>query len=82
MQKFDAIFAVLTDDDDEKLRRLGYLGIRDEFTSHEIESLIAERELERRKRNFTRADEIRQQLAGRGIILEDFRDGSVRWKKK
>ena len=82
MQSFDAIFALLNDDDDEKLRRLGFLKARDELTNQEIESLISEREAERRKRNFQRSDEIRQQLAGRGIILEDVRDGSVRWKKK
>ena len=82
MDKFDAIFALLVEDDDEKLRRLGYLQVREELSNQEIEALIGEREAERRKRNFTRADEIRQQLAGRGIILEDVRDGSVRWKKK
>ncbi|MGH9705106.1 MAG: CysS/YqeB C-terminal domain-containing protein, partial [Candidatus Acidiferrales bacterium] len=82
MQNFDSIFALLTDDDDEKLRRLGFLQTREELTNQEIESLIAERESERRKRNFQRADDIRRQLAGRGIILEDVRDGSVRWKKK
>jgi cysteinyl-tRNA synthetase len=82
MDKFDAIFALLAEDDDEKLRRLGYLQVREEFSNQEIEALIGEREAERRKRNFGRADEIRLQLAGRGIILEDAKDGSVRWKKK
>jgi cysteinyl-tRNA synthetase len=37
----------------------------------EIEKLIAEREAARKARNFQRADEIRQQLAGQGIELED-----------
>jgi cysteinyl-tRNA synthetase len=82
MEKFDAIFALLTDDDEEKLRRLGFLKAGPELTNQEIEALISEREAERRKRNFKRSDEIRQQLAGRGIILEDVRDGTVRWKKK
>ncbi len=82
MEKFDAIFALLAEDDDEKLRRLGYLQVREEFSNQEIEALIDEREAERRKRNFGRADEIRLQLAGRGIILEDAKDGSVRWKRK
>jgi cysteinyl-tRNA synthetase len=82
MEKFDAIFALLTDDDEEKLRRLGFLKAGPELSNQEIESLIGEREAERRKRNFQRSDEIRQQLAGHGIILEDVRDGSVRWKKK
>ena len=35
----------------------------------------------RRRRDFARGDEIRDELAGRGIILEDTKDG-VRWKRK
>ena len=44
-------------------------------------SLIDERQEARRRRDFGRADEIRDELASRGIILEDTKDG-VRWKRK
>jgi len=47
----------------------------------EIQSLIDERQEARRRRDFARADEIRDQLAERGITLEDTKDG-VRWKRK
>jgi cysteinyl-tRNA synthetase len=47
----------------------------------EIEQLIAERRDARKARNFARADEIRQGLDARGIILEDSAAGT-RWKKK
>jgi cysteinyl-tRNA synthetase len=47
----------------------------------EIEALIAERDRARKARNFAQADQIRAQLHGRGIILEDTKDG-VRWKRK
>jgi cysteinyl-tRNA synthetase len=47
----------------------------------EIEALIEERQQARRNRNFARSDEIRDLLAGKGIILEDTKDG-VRWKRK
>ncbi len=47
----------------------------------EIESLIEERQEARRQRNFGRSDEIRDLLAGKGIVLEDTKDG-VRWKRK
>lgn len=47
----------------------------------EIESLIEERQDARRNRNFARSDEIRDELAAKGIILEDTKDG-VRWKRK
>jgi cysteinyl-tRNA synthetase len=47
----------------------------------EIQSLIDERQEARRRRDFARADEIRDQLATRGITLEDTKDG-VRWKRR
>jgi cysteinyl-tRNA synthetase len=47
----------------------------------EIQALIDERQEARRRRDFARGDEIRDELAGRGIILEDTKDG-VRWKRK
>jgi cysteinyl-tRNA synthetase len=47
----------------------------------EIQALIDERQEARRRRDFNRGDEIRDQLASRGIILEDTKDG-VRWKRK
>jgi cysteinyl-tRNA synthetase len=47
----------------------------------EIQALIDERQEARHRRDFDRGDEIRDQLAARGIILEDTRDG-VRWKRK
>jgi cysteinyl-tRNA synthetase len=45
-----------------------------------VEKLITERENARKNRNFARADEIRNELSDKGIILEDTKDG-VRWKK-
>jgi cysteinyl-tRNA synthetase len=52
-----------------------------EILDEEIERLIEERQEARRTRNFARSDEIRDLLAGQGIILEDTKDG-VRWKRK
>ena len=54
---------------------------RREMLDSEIQVLIDERQEARRRRDFARADEIRDELAARGIILEDTKDG-VRWKKK
>ncbi len=47
----------------------------------EIQKLIDERQEARHRRDFERGDEIRDQLAARGIVLEDTKDG-VRWKRK
>jgi cysteinyl-tRNA synthetase len=48
-------------------------------TSHEIEKLIKEREAARKNRDFKRADDIRKQLAGQMIELEDTPHGT-KWK--
>ena len=42
-----------------------------------IESLIAERALAKREKNFARADEIRQELDEMGIVIKDTREGTV-----
>ena len=47
----------------------------------QIQKLIDERQHARHRRDFSRADEIRDELAARGIVLEDTKDG-VRWKRK
>jgi cysteinyl-tRNA synthetase len=82
MRKFDQIFAVVEDNDAAKLRALGLGPSGDEMSPGQINALVAQRQEARKQRNFKRADEIRQQLAERGILLEDTRNGGVRWKKK
>jgi len=52
-----------------------------EILDSEVQALIDERQEARRRRDFTRADEIRIELQQRGIILEDTKDG-LRWKRK
>ncbi len=47
----------------------------------EIEKLVKERDDARKRRDFTKADEIRDVLKGKGIILEDTPEG-VRIRKK
>jgi len=47
----------------------------------EVQTLIDERQEARRRRDFARGDDIRDQLAQRGISLEDTKD-VVRWKRK
>jgi cysteinyl-tRNA synthetase len=82
LESFDAIFAVLHDDDGEKLRALGLASDSPSLSDAEIEALVAQRQSARKRRDFAASDRIRDQLAQRGIILEDSRDGGVRWKRK
>jgi cysteinyl-tRNA synthetase len=82
MEKFDRIFAVLQDDDTEKLRALGIGVASAALSDAEVESLVAERQAARKRRDFAASDRLRDELAARGVILEDSRDGTVRWKRK
>ncbi len=82
MEKFDAVLALLTDDDNDKLSKLGFGASKERMGAQEIEALIEERQTAKKRRDFKRADEIRQKLTDSGILVEDTKDGSVRWKYK
>jgi cysteinyl-tRNA synthetase len=95
LTRFDEIFAVLEDHDLDITRRAldwaecegrlheaaPELRVRMDLSDTAIDALIEERNQARRARNFTRADAIRYDLAAKGILLEDSKDG-VRWKRK
>src|SRR5262252_2242347 len=79
---FDRVIAVLEDNDAAKLQALGFGSMESGPSDAEIERLIADRNAAKKTRDFAAADRIRKELADRGIILEDAKDGSVRWKRK
>jgi len=94
LEKFDAVFAVIEDKDagptQDALKWAEANGLMDKvapellkrqgLTDAEIEGLIAERNAARKQRNFKRSDEIRDELAAKGVVIEDSREG-VRWKR-
>lgn len=53
---------------------------KEEMLDSEIEALIEERQAARKEKKFKRADEIRDELLLKGIVLEDTREG-VKWKR-
>ena len=69
---------------DELVKLCDVLGLivvkKEEILDKEIEDLIAERQEARKAKNFARADEIRDELLAKGIILKDTREG-VKWKR-
>ena len=72
---------------DEFDRVLGVVGLRLNEDAQppapidEIERLIEERRAARQRRDFPAADQIRDSLAERGVLLED-NPGGTRWKRK
>jgi len=95
LASFDRVFDVIEDRDAEPTRRAlewaeksGRMGdvapellARQGLTDEAIQSLVDERTEAKKQRNFARADQIRNELAEKGIVLEDSKDG-VRWKRK
>ena len=95
LASFDEVFDVLTDRDAEPTRRAvewaenagriadvaPELLARQGLTDEAIDALVAERTLAKKQRNFARADQIRNDLTEKGIVIEDSKDG-VRWKRK
>jgi cysteinyl-tRNA synthetase len=67
LERFDVVLGVLTDDD--------------KGLDNEVESLIKERQLARKNKDYKKSDEIRDKLSKMGIILEDTPAG-IRWKRK
>ena len=53
---------------------------KQELLDADIEKLIRERQDARKQKDFARADEIRNELLEKGIVLEDTREG-VKWKR-
>jgi cysteinyl-tRNA synthetase len=46
-----------------------------------VQALIGEREAARRNKDWKKSDEIRERLAGAGIVIEDRPDGTTRVKR-
>ncbi|MBM7569426.1 cysteine--tRNA ligase [Paenibacillus sacheonensis] len=62
-------------------RVLGLLAADEALLDEEIDALIVERTEARSSKNWKRADEIRDLLAEKGIVLEDTPQG-IRWRRK
>jgi cysteinyl-tRNA synthetase len=60
---------------------LGVLKRETQTLDDHVEALIREREQARRDKNWARSDEIRDELSGLGILLEDTPEGT-KWKRK
>ena len=95
LKQFDLVFGVLEDHDAEwtnfaldwaeregRLHEASpeVLAQRD-LSDEQIQKLVDERTQAKKTRNFGRADAIRKELAEKGVLIEDSKDG-VRWKRR
>ncbi len=75
VQRVGAVLRILGESPSAYFRR----GVED-LDAEAIEAHVAEREAARRAKDWERADAIRDDLARRGVILEDRPDGTTVWK--
>jgi cysteinyl-tRNA synthetase len=81
IKQFGNTLGILEYDPNEYLQSHKLEKASTEITEEEIEALIEERISARKDKNWARADEIRDELDEKGILLEDKPDGTV-WRVK
>jgi len=76
------VFGLFRDDPEKYLARQRIEGVKKlNLTEEEILRSIEERNLARKEKNYKRADEVRNNLLSKGIVLEDTPTGT-NWKLK
>jgi cysteinyl-tRNA synthetase len=90
LEQFDEIFAVIKDNDAEKMQAaaewaksqgIAVASSTSQLPDDEVNRLVEERNAAKKARDFAKSDALRKQLAEAGIIVEDTKDGT-RWKRK
>ena len=81
LRAFGSTMGILELAPDDYLKREKLTKINLEITEVEIQDLIEERNKARTEKNWKRADEIREYLSEKGILLEDSKQGTI-WRVK
>ncbi|MGA7687047.1 MAG: cysteine--tRNA ligase [Terriglobales bacterium] len=97
LDRFDAIFGVLKDDDQPKMKaildwaraagredispQLEEMAGAAQLSDGQVNQKLSEMEAARKSRSFKQSDAIRAELVAAGIIVENTKDG-VRWRRK
>jgi cysteinyl-tRNA synthetase len=97
LDRFDAIFGVMKDDDQPKMKaildwaratgredispQLEEIAGSAQLSDEAVNQKLAEMESARKSRNFKASDAIRAELVSAGIIVENTKEG-VRWRRK
>jgi len=81
LRVFGSVMGILELDPNDYLKREKLSKTPLEITEEEIQHLIEERTAARKEKNWKRADEIREYLNSKGILLEDSKEGTI-WRVK
>ncbi|HML96795.1 MAG TPA: cysteine--tRNA ligase [Thermodesulfobacteriota bacterium] len=81
IKHFGGVLGILEYDPSEYLQSIKLQKKAGAISSEEIEGLIEERNAARKEKNWKRADEIRDYLSDKGILLEDKPEGTL-WRVK
>ena len=85
LRNLGAVLGILQEDPESYFKDLGQSAESESSTTalgeEEIEKLIAQRNQARKNKDWARADEIRDQLKARGIVLEDTPQGTL-WRRQ
>jgi cysteinyl-tRNA synthetase len=57
-------------------------GSSNQISAEAVEQLIADRIQAKKDKNYARADEIRKELIAAGILIEDAKDGTTKWRRE
>lgn len=76
LEEWNGLFDVLPREEERKPA-----GAEAGLSSQDIERKLQERQEARRSRNFVRADQLRDELAAAGVLVEDTKEGA-RWRRK
>jgi len=77
LKSLAGVLGLLQSDADEFLKSGG----KDDLNAETIEKYIAERNQAKMDKNFSRADQIRDELLAKGVVLEDSRAGTT-WRRE
>lgn len=80
LKELGSTLGILQQDPEAFLQRAN-AGVADEISAEEVEQLIIDRKNARTDKNWGRADEIRDLLIEKGVVLDDGRDGTT-WRRQ
>ncbi|HEB28302.1 MAG TPA: cysteine--tRNA ligase [Porticoccus sp.] len=81
LKAMGAVLDILGTDPEAFMQGSSLVDSANSLEAEQVEALIADRVAAKKSRDFSRADEIREELLSQGVVLEDSRDGTT-WRRE